>query len=113
MRLRQRGDWLIPIDAAISHETWEGNSNVAIRFVRECLAEVAGERAETSLLWRAYLGWAGDEGGYRLAKPSFYERLEQVIGLRRTVKGKQYFVGWKLLPPDELHVIDDDDINDD
>jgi len=110
VRLRTRGEWDVPIDAAISHETWEGNSNSAMRFVRDRMTEVPGVQTATPPIWRDYLAWSSDEGGYRLSKPNFYERLDQVIGGRRTIKGSQYYVDWELLPPDELGYVDGDDI---
>lgn len=113
VRLRTRGEWDVPIDAAISHETWEGNSNSAMRFVRDRMIEVPGAKTATPAIWRDYLAWSSDEGSYRLTKPNFYERLDQVIGARRTVRGSQYYLGWELLPPDDLNFDPDSDIDDD
>ncbi len=113
VRLRTRSEWLIPIDAAISHETWEGNSNSATRFVRDRMIEAPGVKTATTLLWNDYLHWVREEGGFRLTKPNFYERLDQVIGSRRTTKGTQYFKHWELLPPDGLTHLPDSDIDDD
>ena len=112
-RLRERGSWDVPIDAQAAHSIWENNSNGAMRFIRDRMFEVPGNRIEPKILRADYLRWVTDEGGMRLGKPEFYERLDQVIGARRTIKGTQYYFGWDLLPPDELGYVPDADIYDD
>ena len=114
VRLRARGCWSIPIDAAISHEVWETNSNQSIRYVRERLVQGPADvaRVKPKDVWSDYQRWAPGKGA-KMAQHTFYERLEMVIGMRSLYEGNEYFKGWKLLPPDDLDLIEGANIRDD
>ncbi len=110
VRLRQRGEWDIPVDAAIAHETWESQSNQAIRYLREQLVRAPGEFVRASHIWADYRRWAPGKGA-PLGQHELYQRLDQLIGLRVKRSGYDGWSGYELAAIDvELGISGDEDL---
>lgn len=101
-RLRKRGDWKTPIDAAISHESWVGQSNQAHMYIGDRMEQVEGERAKRPLVWRDYQNWVRDQGGFKLGQREFFERMHELLGEPSPHEGTPSYRGWRLLPPDGI-----------
>ena len=97
-RLRQRGDWDIPMDCFDAHQEWETKSNPARLFVAEVLelgSTVKGHIRQTSM-WAAYVQWSRqqrstDSSMRGLSKAEFFERMDAILGERTKRDG---YPGW-------------------
>lgn len=112
-RLRERNGWSIPIDAAISHDTWVHQSNTAALFTYERVrkVEIGIGHVKRADVWRDYRHWQVGQGGFALSKREFFQRMEDLLGFATYYEGHLVYAGWKLLPPDLD--FDDVDIGDD
>ena len=115
VRLRQRGDWDIPMDCAEARDEWVAHSNMAALFVRQNL-ESADEDLKPVEVWMAFERWSRDEQGVGAHKGygrnGFYEQLDSLLGARiHAGKNQMVWRGWRLNATgtaDEMDAVPDD-----
>jgi putative DNA primase/helicase len=107
-RLRARGTWEIPLDAAIAHEKWAGGSNAAMLFIDEMMTKEAEGFARRSQVWARYRAWQRDAGGEMMRRSTLFERMDQILGLPMKRRGHYGWTGWALgTPTEEMEDLDD------
>ena len=108
-RLRERGEWLVPIDCEASHASWVGQSNQAYMFIDDRLERTdEAPWAKRSAVWRDYVSWHRDQGGQRLSQREFFMRMTDLLGEVSIVSGERVYRGWRLLPPEGVTSVDDE-----
>lgn len=117
-RLRERGDWDIPMDCADAREEWVENSNLVGMFKRMFL-----ERSDTDLkpmdAWTEFEPWAkvAVGRGHQSNMPGqygFYTSLDGLLGARIPIGGNQRaYRGWRLKSDKPAHprVAEMDDVD--
>jgi len=98
IRLRQRGDWNVPMDCIEAHQEWEIKSNPARLFVAECIRFGGSSKDHIRLtrIWDAYVQWSRqqrstDASMRGLSKSEFSERMDAILGDRVPRDG---YPGW-------------------
>lgn len=116
-RLRERGDWDVPMDCADAHSQFVANSNIIALFVDQCVQSDDADMMPQDA-WKAFENWSlieqghGSHKGY--GRNSFYESLESILGKRTPISGNRHGVhrGWRLniagVDIDEMDNIDAD-----
>ena len=115
VRLRQRGDWDIPMDCAEARDDWVAHSNMAALFVRQNL-ERGDEDLRPTDAWMAFERWSREEQGIGAHKGygrnGFYEQIDSLLGPRIHVgQGNTVWRGWRLNvagSADEMDEVPDD-----
>jgi len=98
VRLRERGDWDVPLDCFDAHQEWEIKSNPARLFVAECIEHgtTRGDHITSTRMWDAYVQWSRqqrstDASMRGLSKAEFFERMDAILGERVKRDG---YPGW-------------------
>lgn len=105
-RLRRRGDWLHPEPCILAREKWTTRSNTIAAFIDEMIekTEDKDDRIRTADLWQSYRVWQREAamGGYSVAKLEFFERVDKLLGGRRSLRGTQVYQFCKLKADEDL-----------
>jgi P4 family phage/plasmid primase-like protien len=113
-RLRERGDWDVPMDCADARDMWEYKSNPAAHFIHDCLERGAGFSVTTTELWNCYKQWVGAAASTRgsvhgMGRNEFYERMDALLGARVAGHGGvKRWETWRLKAIASADEMDDD-----
>lgn len=97
-RLRERGAWKMPLECIVARDMWVAHSNAVGRFILDCVEKDAKERTRANDLWDTYRTWMNDSmpGMRKVGRNEFYERCDQMIGIRSKITGEWLYKGVKL-----------------
>jgi P4 family phage/plasmid primase-like protien len=117
VRLRERGDWDIPMDCADAHNTFEAELNIVSKFKEECIVADPDGSVEPKDAFLQFERWLGEQGFRRNDKfvprrNGFYLKLDGMLGDRKVGHaGKMTWRGYRLgiVGIDEMENIDDAD----
>lgn len=114
-RLRDRGDWDVPMDCADARDDWVKHSNLVALFVDQCVVEDADGTIMLQEAWMAFERWARTQGGQSVShsyqRSGFEDQVLSLLGPRIGIgQNRDAWKGRKLVndSADEMEVIDAD-----
>ena len=102
-RLRERGDWDIPIDCGEAHDIFEAELNIVSKWKQECVVQDRDSYIEPAAAYQSFEDWLlaqhiPKRERHVPGRNGFYKKLDGLLGERRQGHaGKLSWRGWKIV----------------